>query len=484
MGYITYKQADSRWGSKNYNGSSSMATAGCGPTSVAMLAYAVDGKTNPWDVAKYMKKNGYAVYGNGTAWSGIPAAMKAFGLQDVKNVGVGSSMDKVWEHMAKGYCAVFLFRAGSRGGVCWTTAGHYVAVTDYKIQNGKHYLYTRDSGGRNHTGWYCYETQMRGLIPQVWVGKVGNVKPSPAPAPKTVPTCIDVSEHQGKIDWVKVKKSGINHAIIRAGYGKGNIDKYWKANIEGAIKAGIQNIGVYWFSYAYTNSMAQNEADYVCNACAPYKAKINMPIFFDYEYDSARYAREHKVKVTKSHVTGLHKIFCERVKSKGYKAGYYYNYDYKRNYIDIPSLPYYEWYALYDTSDKQTDTFIQQYSSKGKVSGISGNVDMNWIFGAEPKTKPIPSGGKLVVDGMPGPETYEAFQKWLGVSQTGKLDNTTIKAFQKRMNIPVDGIWGQHTTKALQRYLNMKGENLVVDGKLGPNTYKGLQRFLNKTVFK
>ena len=49
MSYITYKQADARWGRKNYNGSSSMATAGCGPTSVAMLAYAVDGKTTPWD---------------------------------------------------------------------------------------------------------------------------------------------------------------------------------------------------------------------------------------------------------------------------------------------------------------------------------------------------------------------------------------------------------------------------------------------------
>ena len=61
MGYKTYKQADSRWGSKNYNGSSTMAMAGCGPTSVAMLAYAVDKKTTPWDVAKFMQKNGYAI---------------------------------------------------------------------------------------------------------------------------------------------------------------------------------------------------------------------------------------------------------------------------------------------------------------------------------------------------------------------------------------------------------------------------------------
>lgn len=190
MGYITYKQADSRWGKKNYNGSSSMATAGCGPTSVAMLAYAVDGKTNPWDVAKYMQKHGYAIRNNGTAWAGIPAAMKAFGLQDVKEV---VKMTDVWNYLSKGYCADFLFGSGSRGGITWTSSGHYVAVTDYKVKNGKHYLYTRDSGGRNHTGWYCYETQMRGLIPKVWVGLVPKGKTAPASTntkPKTKYTGI------------------------------------------------------------------------------------------------------------------------------------------------------------------------------------------------------------------------------------------------------------------------------------------------------
>lgn len=471
--YITYKQADSRWGRKNYNGSSTMATAGCGPTSVAMLAYAVDGKTNPWDVALFMKKNGYAIRNNGTAWSGIPAAMKHFGLKDVKNV---SAMADVWSYLSKGYAAVFLFRGGSRGGVTWTTAGHYIAVTGYKHQNGKHYLYTRDSGGRNHTGWYCYETQMKGLIPQIWVGKVPDGKPV-----KKTPVCIDVSEHQGKINWSKVKKSGINHAIIRAGYGKGNIDAYWKANIEGAIKAGIQYIGVYWFSYAYTNSMAQKEADYLINAIQPYKGKVNLGLWFDYEYDSARYAREHKVNVNRSHVTALHKAFCGRLKEKGYTAGFYYNYDYKRNYIDLSVLPYLNWYALYDTSDKQTDCYLQQYSSKGKVKGISGNVDMNWLFGATPKPKPKPSG-KLVVDGKMGVATKKAIQKWVGVKQDGIAGKNTVKALQKKLGVTQDGKWGKNTTKALQKFLNAKGNKLKVDGILGSASVKALQTFLNKEV--
>lgn len=478
--YITYHQYDSRWGRKNYNGSSSMATAGCGPTSVAMLAYAVDGKTNPWDVARFMQKNGYAIRNNGTAWSGIPAAMKHFGLQDVKKVDVGASMASAWGYLAKGYCAVFLFRAGSRGGICWTTAGHYVAVTDYKVKNGKHYLYTRDSGGRGHTGWYCYETTMKGLIPQVWVGKVGGATPQ-----KVIPKCIDVSEHQGKINWQKVKKSGINYAVIRAGYGKGNIDKYWKANIEGAIKAGIQHIGVYWFSYAYTEAMATNEADYLINACQPYKKNINLGYYFDYEYDSARYAKENKVPVTKAHVTALHKRFCGRIKEKGYTAGFYYNYDYKRNYIDLSVLPYRNWYALYDTSDKQTDCYLQQYSRSGKVSGISGKVDMDWFFGAEPKKKRPTPPHKLVVDGVLGYDTNCAIQKWVGTTQDGILGKKSVSALQKKLGVKkVDGIWGMLTTQMLQSFLNRKGYKLVLDGKLGNKTIRALQDYLNKEVLK
>lgn len=492
MSYITYKQYDSRWGSKNYNGSSSMATAGCGPTSVAMLAYAVDGKTTPWDVAKFMQKNGYAIRNNGTAWSGIPAAMKHFGLQNVKNV---ASMEDVFSYLSKGYCAVFLFKAGSRGGITWTTSGHYVAVTGYKVENGKHKLYTRDSGGRNHTGWYCYETQMKGLIPQVWVGYVGakiapkketttkektkatdkisnnkkikengvfntetkvlmqlwlrvNADGIIGPAtikalqkkvgatvdgvwgtnttkklqtflishkakivadgkfgPKTckalqhylntiidtIPKkktpvkpvasyqlCVDVSEHQGKIDWAKVKKDGVKAAVIRAGYGKNNIDERFKENITGAIKVGLPVL-IYWFSYAYTEEMATNEGKYCAAAIKPWKNKIKA-VYFDWEYDSMNYAKKNRKHPSKTLITNMTKNFCKVIKNNGYKAGFYYNYDYKVSHYNMSELKEYShWYALY-SKEKMTDVDIQQYSNSGKISGISGRVDVNWIF--------------------------------------------------------------------------------------------------------
>lgn len=374
MGYATYKQADSRWGKKNYNGSSTMATAGCGPTAVADLAYAVDGKTTPWDVGLYMQKHGYAIRNNGTAWAGIPAAMKAFGLTDVKNVG---NMSDVFGYLDKGYCAVFLMKAGSRGGICWTTAGHFIAVTAHSKQNGKDYVYTRDPGGRNHTGTYCYQTQMAGLIPQVWVGKVPGKTAKPTTTTSTV-KCIDVSEHQGVIDWTKVKAGGINYAIIRAGYGKGNSDKHFVQNISGALKAGIK-VGAYWFMYSYTDAMASAEADFCIKALAPWKSKLTLGVYADWEYDSMNYAKKNKVTPSKSLITSMNKVFCEKVKAAGYKPGVYYNYDYKKNHLDLSKLPYMNWYALDKSNSKFTSVSIQQYGTEA-VSGISGKVDMNWIF--------------------------------------------------------------------------------------------------------
>lgn len=208
MSFITYKQADSRWGKKNYNGSSSMATAGCGPTSCAMIAYGVDGKTTPLETMKYMQSHGYAIRNNGTAWNGIPNCLKAFGVKDVQEV---PNMTKCWELMKKGYVGVFLFRAGKRGGVTWTSSGHYVAVTDYKVQNGKHYVYTRDSGGRNHTGWYAYETTMKGLIPRIWLGKVEKPKPISKPSGKYGGTIPSPTIKKGaKGDSVKALQNFLN----------------------------------------------------------------------------------------------------------------------------------------------------------------------------------------------------------------------------------------------------------------------------------
>lgn len=193
---------------------------------------------------------------------------------------------------------------------------------------------------------------------------------------------IDVSVHQGKINWDKVKASGIGGVIIRAGYGKGNVDKNFKANIEGAIKAGFSNIGIYWFSYAYTVDMARREAQYCNDVISKYKDKINLGVYFDWEYDSMSYAKKNGIEPNKKLITDMNLYFCRRIRDLGYKAGYYLNLDYQKNFIDVSKLTeFYKWFARY-TSEKQADCYLWQYSSSGKVSGISGNVDMNELMGA------------------------------------------------------------------------------------------------------
>ena len=174
MAYGSYNQYDSRWGKKNYNGSSTMAAAGCGPTACANILHNIDSSITPITTMKYMQTHGdanhktFAIYGNGTAWNGIPACLKAFGAKEVKTQEVSKSMTNVWKVLQKGHVAVFLMSAGTRGGITWTTGGHYLAIIGYKYENNKHYVKVEDSGGRGHDGWYCYETQMRGLIPKVW----------------------------------------------------------------------------------------------------------------------------------------------------------------------------------------------------------------------------------------------------------------------------------------------------------------------------
>ena len=190
MGFTNYKQADSRWGSKNYNGSSTMAAAGCGPTSCAIVLSGLDPDITPVTTMKYMQTHGdkdhatFALRGQGTAWNGIPSCLKFYGMADVQEVDVSTSMSKVWELMNKDHVGVFLFSAGSRNGVTWTTSGHYVAVTDLKEQDGNHYVYTRDPGGRDHTGSYSYEKYMRGLVYKVWLGVLKEIQPVPKPLGK------------------------------------------------------------------------------------------------------------------------------------------------------------------------------------------------------------------------------------------------------------------------------------------------------------
>lgn len=168
------RQTDSRWARKPYPTSrSTFGGNGCGCMAILHLCLEVYQYRNatPESTRKYMISKGYAIAGQGTTWQGITAMMEHYKFKNIKKFWANEPMSEVFKEFEKGdKIGIFLFSAGSRGGVTWTTGGHYVAVLDYKKVGSKHYFYTKDSNGaRKNDGWHCYEDTMRGLIPKIWV---------------------------------------------------------------------------------------------------------------------------------------------------------------------------------------------------------------------------------------------------------------------------------------------------------------------------
>ena len=184
-------------------------------------------------------------------------------------------------------------------------------------------------------------------------------------------TGIDVSRHQGVIDWNKVKGNA-DFAIIRAGYGKSikQKDPRFESNYAGATAAGIP-VGAYWYSYAKTPAEAKQEA-LVCKQAIKGK-RFEYPVYFDIEDKS-------QSGLSKQTLTAICKAFCEELEKAGYFVGVYANTDWFRNKLDHPALSkaYTIWLADYRTNyDKELKCDMHQYTSKGTVPGISGRVDMN-----------------------------------------------------------------------------------------------------------
>lgn len=167
MNKTVYSQLDTRWSKLPYpNKTYTIGSSGCGCVSVTHLLIETEKYKNytPKTVQPYMKQ--FAIPAQGTTHAGIKTALEHYGFKATQHATMTGLFDTLKDRKYK--MGILLFIGGSRGGVTWTSKGHYVAFTGYKIVNGKHYFYTKDSGGRKHTGWYCYETQMKGLVYKVW----------------------------------------------------------------------------------------------------------------------------------------------------------------------------------------------------------------------------------------------------------------------------------------------------------------------------
>ena len=191
---------------------------------------------------------------------------------------------------------------------------------------------------------------------------------------------IDVSKFQGSINWSQVKASGVDFAIIRVGYrgyGSGALveDSQFRANIQGASSAGIP-VGLYFYSQAVNEEEAVEEASMVLSLCGGYR--LNYPIYYDTEYVAGGRANG----ISRETRTACAVAFCETIRNAGYSAGVYSYASWFYNSLSYANISKYSiWIAQYrDTLDFKYSYKIWQYSSKGRVPGISANVDMNIAY--------------------------------------------------------------------------------------------------------
>lgn len=180
---------------------------------------------------------------------------------------------------------------------------------------------------------------------------------------------IDVSYHNGMIDWEKVKAAGVEGAILRCGYGMDQTDqddKQWKRNADECTRLGIP-FGVYLYSYANNARKAESEAQHVLRLIAGYK--LSYPVYYDLEERGTEVGAAERMK-----------IFAEIIEGAGYWCGVYCNKSWWDNYLSGLGDRYTKWIARYNSTLGMDGVDMWQYTSDGSVSGISGRVDMNHCY--------------------------------------------------------------------------------------------------------
>ena len=189
---------------------------------------------------------------------------------------------------------------------------------------------------------------------------------------------IDVSKWQKEIDWDKVKNEGVDFAIIRCGY-RGSVtgslveDPYFEQNIKGARAAGIK-VGVYFFTQAVNEVEAVEEASMVISVVRDYE--LQYPVFIDTEGAGGN-GRADSLNVEER--TAVCEAFCTTVKNASLEAGVYASRNWYNNKLTASTLESYAiWLAEYRSVPLYQGYYqMWQYTSKGKINGINGNVDLN-----------------------------------------------------------------------------------------------------------
>jgi len=185
---------------------------------------------------------------------------------------------------------------------------------------------------------------------------------------------IDVSKHNGVIDWAKVRKN-VDFAVIRAGYGKliSQKDVKFEKNYAGCKENSIP-CGVYWYSYAHSVAEAQTEARVFLEAI---KGKsFEYPVYLDFEEES-------QFRLGKNMCSAMTEAFLKIVQDAGYFVGIYSSKSGLENYIDASIRKKYSVWVAHVGVNKTSYSMpfdMWQYSWKGRIDGISGDVDCNYAY--------------------------------------------------------------------------------------------------------
>ncbi len=297
---------------------------------------------------------------------------------------------------------------------------------------------------------------------------------------------IDVSKHQGAIDWAKVKGQ-VDGVIIRCGYGKDIVsqdDARFKENVDACIQYGIP-FGVYLYSYAKTVEDAKSEAEHVLRLVEPYKGKLLYPVYLDLEESG-----------TESGAVERALVFGDLLETAGFWCGVYANQYWWTSYLKDGLNRFTKWVAKYGTNNGQPqtepsveNTDMWQYTSVGVVDGIKGNVDMNICyrdFPAEIKGITFParkSNEEIAAEVLAGKwgngaerksrltsagYNYEAVQKIVN-ARCGKKTLSTKKSNEEIAKEVVRGKWGNGAERK---------NNLIAAGY----DYTTIQNLVNKML--